>query len=54
MNVKENPFSATELVKLKGDLSRSPKESETEYVWRLSLTGGDQILLSEKEAEGYW
>ena len=54
MNVKEIPFSATELAKLKKDFSRSPKESETEYVWRVSLTGGDQILLTEKEAEGYW
>ncbi|XP_042665587.1 uncharacterized protein LOC122155633 [Centrocercus urophasianus] len=54
MNVKEIPFSATELAKLKKDFSRSPKESETEYVWRVSPTGGDQILLTEKEAEGYW
>ncbi|XP_072216495.1 uncharacterized protein [Excalfactoria chinensis] len=54
MNVKEIPFSVTELAKLKKDFSRSPKESETEYVWRVSLTGGDQIMLTEKEAEGYW
>ena len=54
MNIKEIPFSATELAKLKKDFSRSPKESETEYVWRVSLTGGGQILLTEKEAEGYW
>ncbi|XP_072216209.1 uncharacterized protein [Excalfactoria chinensis] len=54
MNVKEIPFSATELAKLKKDFSRSPRESETEYVWRVSLTGGDQIMLTEKEAEGYW
>ncbi|XP_065592015.1 uncharacterized protein LOC136048321 [Cyrtonyx montezumae] len=54
MNIKETPFSATELAKLKRDFGRSPKESETEYVWRVSLTGGDQILLTEKEAEGYW
>ncbi|XP_072216512.1 uncharacterized protein [Excalfactoria chinensis] len=52
MNVKEIPFSVTELAKLKKDFSRSPKESETEYVWRVSLTGGDQIMLTEKE--GYW
>ncbi|XP_065586477.1 uncharacterized protein LOC136054465 [Cyrtonyx montezumae] len=54
MNIKEIPFSTTELAKLKRDFGRSPKESETEYVWRVSLTGGDQILLTEKEAEGYW
>ena len=54
MNVKEIPFLATELAKLKRDFSHSPKESETEYVWKVSLTGGDQILLTAKEAEGYW
>ncbi|XP_040434380.1 uncharacterized protein LOC121080427, partial [Falco naumanni] len=51
---KEVPYSATELAKLKKDFGRTPKESETEYVWRVSLSGGDQILLSEKEAKGYW
>ncbi|XP_068277935.1 uncharacterized protein [Nyctibius grandis] len=54
MVTKEVPYTAAELAKLKRDFSRSPKESETEYVWRVSLTGGDQILLSEREAEGYW
>jgi len=54
MSIKETPFSATKLAKLKKDFSRSLKESETEYVWRVSFTGGDQILLTEKEAEGYW
>lgn len=53
MNVREIPFSATELAKLKGDFSCSPRKSETEYVWRVSLTDGDQNLLTEKEAEGY-
>uniref|UniRef100_A0A8D0ET68 Uncharacterized protein n=1 Tax=Strix occidentalis caurina TaxID=311401 RepID=A0A8D0ET68_STROC len=51
---KEVPFTATELAKLKKDFARTAKESETEYVWRVSLSGGDGILLSEKEAEGYW
>ena len=54
LNVKEIPFSATELAKLKRDFSHSPKESETEYVWMVTLTGRDQILLTEKEAEKYW
>lgn len=27
-----------ELVKLKKEYSQTPKESETEYVWRVSLT----------------
>ncbi|XP_075000612.1 uncharacterized protein LOC142079764 [Calonectris borealis] len=48
------PLVKTELAKLKKDFGRTPRESETEYVWRVSLSGGDQILLSEKEAEGYW
>uniref|UniRef100_A0A8C8AKQ8 Uncharacterized protein n=1 Tax=Otus sunia TaxID=257818 RepID=A0A8C8AKQ8_9STRI len=48
------PFTATELAKLRKDFARTAKESETEYVWRVSLSGGDGILLSEKEAEGYW
>ncbi|XP_074682581.1 uncharacterized protein LOC141924255 [Strix aluco] len=51
---KEVPFTSTELAKLKKDFARTAKESETEYVWRVSLSGGDGILLSEKEAEGYW
>ncbi|XP_074769749.1 uncharacterized protein LOC141963913 [Athene noctua] len=51
---KEVPFTSTELAKLKKDFSRTAKESETEYVWRVSLSGEDGILLSEKEAEGYW
>ncbi|KFP73809.1 hypothetical protein N311_05319, partial [Apaloderma vittatum] len=51
---KEIPYSATELAKLKKESGRSPKESETEYVWRVSVMSGDQILLTEQEAEGYW
>ncbi|KFU92831.1 hypothetical protein M959_08107, partial [Chaetura pelagica] len=51
---KEVPYSATELAKLKKEFGCNPKGSETEYVWRVSLSGGDQILLTEKEAKGYW
>ncbi|KFZ65021.1 hypothetical protein N338_01881, partial [Podiceps cristatus] len=51
---KEIPFTATELAKLWRDLARTARESETEYGWRISLSGGDGIMLSEKEAEGYW
>ncbi|GAB0180729.1 hypothetical protein GRJ2_000538200 [Grus japonensis] len=51
---KEIPFTATELAKLRKDFARTARESEPEYVWRVSLSGGDGILLSEKEAEGYW
>ncbi|KFO04730.1 hypothetical protein N312_01931, partial [Balearica regulorum gibbericeps] len=51
---KETPFTATELAKLRKDFARTARESKTEYVWRVSLSGGDGILLSEKKAEGYW
>ncbi|KFW08085.1 hypothetical protein N327_00949, partial [Fulmarus glacialis] len=54
VTTKEVPFTATELAKLKKDFGRTPRESETEYVWRVLLSGCDQILLTEKEAEGYW
>lgn len=51
---KEIPYSANELAKLPEKYSRSAKETETEYVWRFSLTGGDdRIKLSEEEAQGY-
>uniref|UniRef100_A0A8B9NYL3 Uncharacterized protein n=1 Tax=Apteryx owenii TaxID=8824 RepID=A0A8B9NYL3_APTOW len=52
--VQSIPWSPAELTKLQEKYSRRPEESETEYVWRVSLTGGDRILLSEGEAEGYW
>ena len=54
VTTKEIPYTATELAKQKREYGRLPKESETEYVWHISLTGGDQIRLSEKEAGGYW
>ena len=34
--------------------SRKPGESETEYLWHVSLNGGDRVLLSKEEARGYW
>ena len=51
---KEIPFAATELAKLRKDFARTARESETKYVWRVSLSRGDGILWSEREAEGYW
>ncbi|KFV00196.1 hypothetical protein N340_03542, partial [Tauraco erythrolophus] len=48
------PWSPADLDKLQEKYSRRPDETETEYVWRVSLTGGDRILLSEDEAEGIW
>ncbi|MCQ4187661.1 hypothetical protein FK515_29250, partial [Klebsiella pneumoniae] len=50
ITTKESPYTATELAKLKREYGHLAKESETEYVWRVSLTGGDQIQPSEKEA----
>ncbi|PKU32796.1 endogenous retrovirus group 3 member 1 env polyprotein [Limosa lapponica baueri] len=54
VTTKEVPYSAMELTKLKKEFSRTPRESETQYVWRVPLSGRDQILLSEQEDEGYW
>ncbi|XP_075273341.1 uncharacterized protein LOC142360913 [Opisthocomus hoazin] len=51
---KEIPFAATELAKLWKDFARTTRELETEYVWWVSLSGWDRILLLEREAEGYW
>lgn len=43
-----------ELSCLQDKFSRKPGETETEYLWRVSLTGGDRILLSNDEAGGFW
>ncbi|XP_074424775.1 uncharacterized protein LOC141735620 [Larus michahellis] len=48
------PYSVTELSNIQEKYTRLAKVTETEYVWRVSLTGGDRILLSEDEAQGYW
>ncbi|KAM9591483.1 uncharacterized protein ACIBXB_006280 [Morphnus guianensis] len=48
------PYSPTDLAKIQEKCSRGPRETEPEYVWRVSLTGGYHILLSEDEARGYW
>ncbi|XP_066194410.1 LOW QUALITY PROTEIN: uncharacterized protein [Sylvia atricapilla] len=53
ITTKEIPYTATELAKIKKEYSCLPSESEMEYVFRVSLTGGDQIKLSEQEASGY-
>ncbi|KFQ87564.1 hypothetical protein N337_13021, partial [Phoenicopterus ruber ruber] len=48
------PYSPTDLAKIQEKYSQDPRETETEYMCRVSLTGGDRILLSEDEARGYW
>ncbi|RMC03594.1 hypothetical protein DUI87_19769 [Hirundo rustica rustica] len=53
ITTKHIPYSATELAKLKKEYSHLPQESETEYIFQVSLTGGDQIKSTEHEASGY-
>ncbi|XP_071884738.1 uncharacterized protein [Anas platyrhynchos] len=48
--VRTIPWSPAELIKIQEKFSRRPGESEVEYVWRVSLEGGDRIMLSEEEA----
>ena len=36
------------------DFGHTPRKSEADYVWKVPLMGEDQILLTEKESEGYW
>uniref|UniRef100_A0A8B9FBA2 Uncharacterized protein n=1 Tax=Amazona collaria TaxID=241587 RepID=A0A8B9FBA2_9PSIT len=48
------PWSPTELMKLREKYSRRMGESETEYLWRISLQGGDMVMLNEEEAGGFW
>lgn len=43
ITMKEIPYMTTELVKLKKEYSQIPKESETEYIWRVSLTWSDLL-----------
>uniref|UniRef100_A0A8C8AQ15 Uncharacterized protein n=1 Tax=Otus sunia TaxID=257818 RepID=A0A8C8AQ15_9STRI len=54
VTTRTTPYPATELAKIQEKYTRRSSETETEYVWRVSLTGGDRILLSEDEAQGYW
>ena len=43
-----------ELSEFQVKYSHKPGETETVYLWRDSLTGGDRILLCDDEAEGFW
>uniref|UniRef100_A0A8C3BI70 Uncharacterized protein n=1 Tax=Cairina moschata TaxID=8855 RepID=A0A8C3BI70_CAIMO len=52
--VRAVPWSPAELIKIQEKFSRWSGESEVKYVWRVSLEGGDQIMLSEEEARGFW
>ena len=48
------PLSPAELVKIQEKFSRRSEESEVEYVCRVSLKGGDRMMLSEEEVGGFW
>ncbi|KAM9591186.1 uncharacterized protein ACIBXB_006082 [Morphnus guianensis] len=52
--IRTTPWSGPKLSKLQAKFSRKPGETETEYLWRISLTGEYQILLSDDEARNYW
>uniref|UniRef100_A0A674HKI5 Uncharacterized protein n=1 Tax=Taeniopygia guttata TaxID=59729 RepID=A0A674HKI5_TAEGU len=54
ITTKHVPCPATALAELKKEYGHLPHESETEYVFRVSLTGGNQIKLTEQEASGSW
>ncbi|XP_051644256.1 uncharacterized protein LOC127471415 [Manacus candei] len=51
---RTTPYTGEALARIQEKYSRKASESETEYVWRVSLSGGDRILLSEDEARGFW
>lgn len=54
ITTKEIPYTATELTKLQKEYRLLPHKSETEHICQVSFTGGDQILLSQQEASGYY
>eukprot|EP00075_Anas_platyrhynchos_P013744 XP_027302997.1 uncharacterized protein LOC113840445 [Anas platyrhynchos] len=47
-------ISLRPLVKIQEKFSRRSGESEVEYVCRVSLKGGDRMMLSEEEVGGFW
>ena len=51
---KTTPFDPIQIAHLQDRYGRKPGETETEYLWRVSLNGGDRILLDGNEASGYW
>lgn len=51
---KITQFDSIQLANLQECYGRKPGETETEYLWRVSLTGGDRVLLNGEEANGFW
>lgn len=54
VTIRMVPYSATELSKIQEEYTRLAQETKTEFVWRVSLTIRDRVLLSEDEGQGYW
>ncbi|XP_074965396.1 uncharacterized protein LOC142064386 [Phalacrocorax aristotelis] len=48
------PWDPLPLANLQEKYGRKTGESETEYLWRVSLTGGDRIMLDQGVAAGFW
>lgn len=51
---KTTVFDLNQMDDLQDKYGRKPEETETEYLWTVSLTGGDRILLNGNETSGYW
>lgn len=47
-------FDLNQMDDLQDKYGTKPEETETEYLWTVSLTGGDRILLNGNETSGYW
>lgn len=52
--VRATAWDPLQLANIREKFSRKPGETETEYLWRVCITGGDQIKLSGNEANGFW
>lgn len=51
---KTTTFDPNQMDDLQDRYGRKPEKTETEYLWTVSLTGGDRILLNGDETSGYW
>lgn len=52
--IRSTPWTRSELNELQDRFSQRPGKTEMEYLWRVSLAGGDRILLNDDEAAGFW
>ncbi|KAM9591119.1 uncharacterized protein ACIBXB_006056 [Morphnus guianensis] len=51
---KTTPFDPIQMANLQECYGHKPGETETEYLWRVCLTGRHRILLNGDEANGFW